>query len=356
VAAIPHRLTKDSAMRAFLLASVALLLASPAPAQDAETISFAAFGDYGDGPGATAVANLVKGRNVDYIVTVGDNCYHWKPIAEQVGKNYSDYVASGRFIPSLGNHDYTNHCGNNGVPGIPAAYLAYFNLPNNERYYTLRKGPVEFFVADSNGHLPDGRCRNSIQALWIKAQLAASTAPWKIVVFHKAAFSSGEHQSYECMRWPFEQWGADVVLNGHDHDYERVMRDDNNDGRKLPYFVTGLGGQSIGEFGARVKGSVVRFTGKYGALFATATPTTLSFKFRTTAGRVVDSYAMAKAVTQLQSSGGTVPTSEPETAHHPDTDTRSPFEFRIPPQNSKTQARIDYRIAPLLDERIVSTP
>jgi hypothetical protein len=158
---------------------------------------------------------------------------------------------------------------------------------------------VEFFVADSNMPLPDGRCKKSIQALWFRDRLAESTAPWKVVVFHKSAFSSGESQSYLCMQWPFEHWGADVVLSGHDHDYERILRDDNGDGRQLPYFITGLGGQSIREFSTIVAGSAARFTGDYGALFATATPTTLNFEFRTIGGSVVDSFSMEKTATTV---------------------------------------------------------
>jgi hypothetical protein len=274
------------------------LLSVSADAQESDTITFATFGDFGNGPGATAVADLVKGSNVDYIVTVGDNCYGYSPpLSEQVGAKYGDYVTTGRFIPSLGNHDYTNRCGNNGVKANPVGYLAYFDLPNNERYYTLRKGPVEFFVADSSMPLPDGRCRKSIQALWFKDQLAASTAPWKIVVFHKAAFASGSHGSFLCMQWPFEQWGADAVLAGHNHHYERVMRDDNADGRHLPYFVSGLGGQPADEIVTLVSGSVVQFNQDYGALFATASPTTLTFQFRSVGGVVVDTLSIAKQST-----------------------------------------------------------
>ena len=282
-------------MKRALLASAIVCLGAQASTQATDTITFAAFGDYGNGPGATAVADLVKANNPNYIVTVGDNCYNYSPsIAEQIGAKYGDYVAAGRFIPALGNHEYTNRCGNNGVKNTPVNYLAYFELPNNERYYTMRKGPVEFFVADSNMPLPDGRCKKSIQALWFKGKLAESTAPWKIMVFHKAAFTSGYQQPWLCMQWPFEQWGADAVLSGHDHHYERILRDDNKDGRQLPYFVSGLAGQIPREFSTIVGGSVVRYNQDYGVLFATATPTTLNFEFRTVGGAIVDSFSMAK--------------------------------------------------------------
>ena len=58
--------------------------------------------------------------------------------------------------------------------------------------------------------------------------LAASTAPWKIVYMHHPPYSSSQHGSTPGMQWPFENWGASLVLTGHDHTYERILRDDNN--------------------------------------------------------------------------------------------------------------------------------
>ena len=69
------------------------------------SVKFAAFGDYGDGPGSAAVAQLVNSRGADFIVTVGDNCYDSVPIATQVGNLYGNWVTGARFWPSLGNHD-----------------------------------------------------------------------------------------------------------------------------------------------------------------------------------------------------------------------------------------------------------
>lgn len=253
---------------------------------------FAAFGDYGDGPGSAKVATLVKGQTPDFIVTVGDNCYGGVPIATQVGKHYGSFVSGAKFWPSLGNHDYSDSCSGDGARG----YRAYFTLPNNERYYRIRKGSVELFAVNSNGREPNGNTAGSKQALWLKAQLKASTAPWKIVYFHHSPYSSGSsHGSIVKLRWPFETWGAHVVMSGHDHHYERLLRDDNGDGKKLPYFISGLGGHSIRSAPRpNPGGSVVKYSGDYGALFVTATDASLDFTFRNVSGQVIDTYAMTK--------------------------------------------------------------
>lgn len=268
------------------------------------TVKFAAFGDYGDGPGTQAVAQLVNNQAADFIVTLGDNCYDATPIATQVGRYYGSWVTGGRFWPSLGNHDYSDPCGGGSAA---SGYRAYFSLPGNERYYQVRNGPVEIFAVNSNLADPDGATKTSVQGLWLKDALAASTAPWKIVYFHHSPFSSGEHGSILRMRWPFELWGANAVISGHDHHYERVMRDDNSNGVQMPYIISGMGGQSIRPANrANPGGSVIKYWANYGALFVTATATDLSFEFRNTGGALIDNYSMTN-------SGTTPPPPEPPT-------------------------------------------
>jgi hypothetical protein len=258
-------------------------------------------GDYGNGPGTAAVATLINNAAPDFVLSLGDGCYGaTPPIATQVGVPYGNWVTNGRFWPALGNHEYSDACG--GGSGA-IGYLDYFTLPNNERYYDFVQGPVHFFVLNSATE-PDGKTSTSIQAKWLKAKLAASTAPWQVVFFHHPPFSSsGSAQTG--MRWPFEKWGVDAVLTGHAHDYERISKDDNTDRVTLPYIITGLGGKSKGSFGKVVGGSQIRYNADYGALFVTATPTQLDFEFRTVTGAVIDSYSIIKpapppAQTQFQ--------------------------------------------------------
>lgn len=272
------------------VACAALLLSSPASAQTS-TVRFAAFGDYGNGNGAAAVSSLVHAQRPDFAITVGDNCYGASPgIASQVGNKYGDYVSQGRFFPALGNHEFDDACGGgNGASG----YKAYFTLPNNERYYEFVRGPVHFFALNSASD-PDGLTSGSRQGRWLRFRLAASNSPWNIVYFHHANYSSGLHGSTTYMQWPFEQWGADAVIMGHDHDYERIMLDSNNDGIPLPHFVTGLGGQSNRAFATVVNGSAKRYNAGFGALFVTASSTRLFFDFRNVNNVSVDSYTLSK--------------------------------------------------------------
>ena len=257
-------------------------LSAGAIAQTA-SIKFAVVADVGNTAGSAAVANLTRSQNAQFIVMPGDLCYDAQPIAAQLNTNYSAEKSAGKLFPALGNHEFTDPCGGSKASG----YLAYFNLPNNERYYDFVKGPVHFFAVNSYSE-PDGVKPNSKQGRWLKRALAASKAPWKIVFFHHPSYSSGYHRSSTYMRWPFEQWGADAVLNGHDHDYERVLQDEDRDGVKLPYFVSGLGGKSRRPFGAAIAGSVVRYAAADGALFVTASATAMNFEFRNTAGAVID--------------------------------------------------------------------
>lgn len=270
------------------LRAAALLVAMCAQPVSAQT-RFAALGDIGRSTDATAVANFVKGQDPDYIISVGDNCYGQPPISQQIGDRYGNFVLFRRFWSVIGNHEYDSPCGNNSL-----GYLTFFDFPNNERYYDVRLGPVHFFMINSNNEEPDGRSATSAQAKWIQTRIQGSTAPWQVVVLHHPPYSSGRHGSTQVMQWPFEQWGADAVLSGHDHDYERILRNDNNDRKKIPYFVTGLGGREKGPFKREVTGSAFRYNAEFGALFITATDTQLKFQFRNIKGTVVDSYALSK--------------------------------------------------------------
>src|SRR3982075_1934806 len=145
---------------------------------DVAEARFAALGDFGASDGSQAVADLIGRMGVDFIVTTGDNSYGTTvPIDDQIGKYYSHYIgnytgaygsgsAVNNFFPTLGNHDYDDL-------GINA-YLNYFTLPGNERYYDFRMGPVHFFVVGSESNEPDGNSVNSVQAQWLHAGLASS--------------------------------------------------------------------------------------------------------------------------------------------------------------------------------------
>jgi tartrate-resistant acid phosphatase type 5 len=271
--------------------------ASPEPSATANmSLSFAVIGDFGEGgQGEADVAGLVHSWAPDIVITVGDDNYPSgaaDTIDAHIGQFYHDFIfpytgtygagaTENRFFPILGNHDwYTSGA---------KPYLDYFELPGNERYYDFVRGPVHFFGLDSDEHEPDGVNQASIQANWLKQALAGSTSPWNIVYLHHAPYSSGTmHGSTTWMRWPFTAWGADAVLAGHEHNYERLLVD------SIPYFVDGVGGGGIYDFGTPLPESQLRYNADYGAMLVTANTTSLSFEFYNRTDRLVDHYELQK--------------------------------------------------------------
>ncbi len=257
-------------------------------------LRFVALGDYGRaGPTERRVADLVASFSPDFVVTTGDNNY---PAGEQatidanIGQFFSDFIhpykgqfgqgaEENRFFPTLGNHDW--------VTSGAAPYLAYFTLPGNERYYDVVRGDVHFFAIDSDPHEPDGVSADSVQALWLKERLAASAARFQVVAMHHPPFSSGSHGSTPIMQWPYAQWGADLVLAGHDHSYERITRDG------ISYVVTGLGGVSTYSFGEALPGSRIRYNASYGVTVLDVDPLELRLAFFNVDGERIDSFAIA---------------------------------------------------------------
>ena len=284
---------------------------TPAPDDPAATpasVRFAVIGDFGaDNSHEADVAAMVTLDDPDFVVTVGDNAYGATGQDDAVGQYYHPFIGAyggahgagsptNRFFPALGNHDI-----NDG--GGLADYLSFYTLPGagitslhpsgNERYYDVVQGPVHLFFVNSDPSEPSGRTAASAQATWLRTGLAASPSPWNVVVFHHAAYSSSSsHGSTAALQWPFEAWGADLVLNGHDHTYERITRDDDGDGQTLTYVVDGLGGQAPYGFGAPVLGSQVRYNADYGALFVDATTTTLTAAFETVGGATPDTFTL----------------------------------------------------------------
>jgi glucose/arabinose dehydrogenase len=265
--------------------------------KEATETRFAVIGDYGyAGQPESSTASLVNSLNPDFIITTGDNNYllgESSTIDANIGQYYRQYIypyqgsygtgaTMNNFFPSLGNHDWLTTTG-----GLPKPYLDYFSLPGNERYYEFIRGPVHFFVLDSDPSEPNGITSNSVQGQWLQAALAASTESWNVVYLHHSPYSSGPHGSDTTLQWPYQAWGADIVLSGHDHDYERLLFND------FPYIVNGLGGYpGIYSFNTPIPGSQIRYNSDYGAMLVEATTDYINFKFINRNGSVVDYYSL----------------------------------------------------------------
>ncbi len=267
-----------------------------------ESVRFAVIGDYGQAGQAEAdVAAMVERWDVDFIVTVGDNNYPdgaAGTIDQNVGQYYHAYIhpyqgpygpgaAENRFFPAPGNHDWNT--------GTLQPYLDYFTLPGNGRYYDFERGPVHFFILDSDPREPDGRTRDSVQAAWLQDQMGRDDSPWRLVITHHPPYSSsmrrGDDQE---MQWPFTSWGASAVLAGHEHFYEGSFQDG------IPQFVVGLGGKWSGltpiyRFARQpIPGSRVRYNQDYGAMLVKAGETCINFTFYNRQDELVDSYTLHK--------------------------------------------------------------
>jgi hypothetical protein len=272
---------------------------TPAPTPSSG-IRFAVIGDFGlAGQNEFDVATLVKSWTPNLIITTGDNNYPngaASAIDQNIGQYYQDYIypytgsygagaTQNRFFPSIGNHDWQT--------ARAQPYLDYFTLPGNERYYEFTWGSAHFFAINSMNAEPDGNSSSSVQAIWLRDALAASTERWNIVYFHHPPYSSGElHGPSTIMQWPFAEWGATAVLAGHDHIYERLEVDG------IPYFVNGVGGNGVYAFDPPLPETQLRYNGDFGAMRVDASESAISFQFYSRSAGLIDEYT-AYAVTPI---------------------------------------------------------
>ncbi len=267
-------------------------------------LRFAVIGDYGsdaqgNGKNTKRVADLVVSWKPEFIITTGDNNYpkgEADTMDQNVGKFYRDFLPNYkgkffpytkpetlRFFPSLGNHDWD--CKGCVEAKTPKPYIDFFQPPGNGRYYKFSWGRAEFFVIDSDQRAPDiSGGKDSVQAKWLKKQLAASNAWYRIVYFHHPPYSSGRHGDSKHMQWPFAEWGASVVLAGHDHIYERLLIGG------IPYIVIGTSGNKLYDIVSKRKGSILRDNGGYGAILAEEDQKSLLFRYFLADGKFLDSF------------------------------------------------------------------
>ncbi len=213
-----------------------------APAADSKRpIRFLAFGDSGGG-GSDQFALLEQMSKVpfDIMIHTGDIAYDSGTRGEfedNVFSVYSDLFRHLGFFPSAGNHDYKT------MQGAP--FRDVFNLPGDsgEKWYSYDYGPIHFVALDTESDY-------GAQMKWLDKDLAATKQPWKILYMHKPPYSSGEHGSDMALRKGLEpllaKYGVQLVLAGHDHDYERMKPQ-----KDVAFVVTGGGGKGTRPVGSQ---------------------------------------------------------------------------------------------------------
>jgi predicted MPP superfamily phosphohydrolase len=209
------------------------------------SFKFAVLGDFGIGERtqyelADQMAKLRQRFKYELVVLVGDNLYgseRPQDFEKKFEIPYKPLLDAGvKFYASLGNHDAREQ-----------RYYKLFNMEGKLYYTFTPKSDIRFFVFESTYPEPE-------QIEWLEKELKASGSNWKIVYFHHPLYSSGDRHGSdlrlrEVLEPLFLKYNVSVVLNGHDHFYERVKPQ-----KGITYFVVGSGGQLR-------KGNIDRSTG-----------------------------------------------------------------------------------------------
>jgi hypothetical protein len=253
------------------------------------TLTVLAVGDIGTCAGTDdeAVAALVATLEGE-VLLLGDIAYP-DGTAEQFKQCFEP--AWGRFRARLrpvpGNHDFHTRGG--------AGYFGWFGAAAGEQgkgWHSFDVGAWHVVALNSNCSSVGGCGPESEQGRWLRADLARSRARCTLAFWHHARFSSGSmHGSDPVMD---DAWrvlasaGADLVLVGHEHVYERLAplnafgRVDASGG--IRSFVVGTGGRSHYGFGRAVEGSEVRHAGTFGLLELALSPEAYRWRFVPVAG------------------------------------------------------------------------
>ena len=228
----------------------------------------------GSNGGDTRTAALIGTLDADAVFTTGDNAYD-AGTSSQFDSYYDPTWGAFKGItyPTPGNHDYRT----SGASG----YFGYFGV---DEYYSTTVGDWRVYGLNSN----ISRGSSSAQVQWLKDDLAANPADCVVAMWHHPRYSSGQHgnnSSVQAMVDALQTGGADIILNGHDHDYERFAPSKLGGIRE---FVVGTGGRSLYNFRGQVSGSQRRVKAS-GVLVLVLMPGSYSWQFITVSGEEKDS-------------------------------------------------------------------
>ena len=245
--------------------------ASPLVVPDPVLVGAGDIADCGSG-GDEATAALLDSIG-GTIFTAGDNAYPAGTIRDFqdcFGPSWGRHLDRIRAAP--GNHDWET--------GDLTAYRDYFGAASagvdGTSWYAYELGTWQIIVLDSDCDRVDGCGPGSPQGRWLTATLAASQARCTLAIWHHPRFSSGMHGDdpiVDPFRRALYSAGADVVINGHDHDYERFAPQD-PDGREdrargLREFVVGTGGVALRDIERTAPNSELRVSVVHGVLALT---------------------------------------------------------------------------------------
>ncbi len=215
-------------------------------------ITFAVYGDSRSLPDrhASVIDAMAREKNLDFVLHTGDIVGNGTVLSLWIPEFFEPAARLTRRVPFftvLGNHERNS-----------PYYFLYYDLPQNEQYYSFDVYDVHVICLDSCIDFDEG----TQQYDWLIADLEKHRdAKWKFIVMHHPTYSSGPHGAVDANGVPTEQgvrlaqkllpglaakYGIQAVFAGHDHDYERSTRDG------VQYIVTGGGGApTYGESNAK---------------------------------------------------------------------------------------------------------
>ncbi|MGH8869995.1 MAG: metallophosphoesterase family protein [Actinomycetes bacterium] len=238
----------------------------------------------GGGPGSASYANasatgdLVRQVDPAYVLTGGDNAYPMGTRSDFRTK-YTPTWGSFKAItrPAPGNHEYM-------TPGA-AGYYGYFfdGVATGHRYYAFGAG-AGWRVYALNCEVPCGT--DSTQVAWLRRDLADHPDRHYLVTVHRPRYTSGKHLPYHGLNaiWrAVVNAGGDLVLSGHNHQYERFSKQDAS-GRWKPssglvQFVAGAGGAEMYPFSRTAPRSQARNARDFGVLVLQLRPGGYSWEY-----------------------------------------------------------------------------
>jgi hypothetical protein len=213
------------------------------------------------------------------VFTAGDNVYPSGSYTQFINCYHPTWGRhKSRTKPVPGNHEYDT----SGAAG----YFKYFN--NMSSYYAYNLGDWRIYALNSEIDVSS----TSAQVKWLKNDLAANPKRCILAYWHKPRWSSGyQHGSsskYQTLWKTLYDAKAELVINGHEHNYERFKEMNASGAASSPglrEFVVGTGGASLYGFGAVLSTSQIRNSSTYGILKLTLTSTSYSWKFTPIAGK-----------------------------------------------------------------------
>jgi hypothetical protein len=258
-----------------------------------------ASGSYFGGAGTSTacrqryVSDLLTSGGLARVLTLGDNQYEDATLAKFM-QSYDPTWGRVKALtnPALGNHEYQ-------ASTTAVGYFDYFNGsgaasgPAGSRgsgYYSYDVGTWHVIALNSNCSIV-ACSAGSAQEQWLRADLSAHPASCTLAYWHHPLFSSGAHGNIAATQplWAaLYAANADLVLNGHDHDYERFAPQTATGAadatRGIREFVVGTGGKSQAALGTIKPNSQVRNSGDYGVLRLTLHPASYAWTFSPAAG------------------------------------------------------------------------